>query len=114
LRGLIRILRVGAAGAAVVHVASAVAMARRSSLADGRTYSRQHLPGLAALSYGLLTAGLAAVCAGFALSLAVLIAVGGGLLAAAGIAAAASLSARPLRMLARSRLGQGRVAGGAG
>ena len=58
-----------------------------------------HLRAPAAAGYGLLTAGLAAVCAGLAASQATLIAVGGGLLAAVGIAAAAGLSARPLRVL---------------
>lgn len=57
---------------------------------------------LAVVVYGLLTAGVAAVCAGFAVSVPGLIAVGGGLLAAAGLAAAASLSPPPLRMLLTS------------
>lgn len=56
---------------------------------------------LAVVVYGLLTAGVAAVCAGFAVSVPGLIAVGGGLLAAAGLAAA-SLSPPPLRMLLTS------------
>ena len=58
-----------------------------------------HVPGLAALAYGALTAGIAAATAGFAASQPAPIAVGGGLLVLAAIAAAASLSARPLRLL---------------
>jgi hypothetical protein len=69
---------------------------------------------LAAGMYGLLTAGIAAVCTGFVVTLPVLIAVGGGLLAAAGVAAAASLSARPLRMLVGRGQGQATTARGGG
>lgn len=61
-----------------------------------------HVGSLAVAAYGLLTAGIAAVTAGFAASLPTLIGVGGGLLAGAGIVASASLSARPLRMLLRA------------
>lgn len=69
---------------------------------------------LAAVVFGLLTAGVAGVCTGFALSLATLIAIGGGLLAAAGVAGAVSLSARPLRMLLRPEPGRPHAVGGAG
>ena len=65
-----------------------------------------YIHSLATVMYGLLTTGVAAVSTGFALSLPALIATGGGLLAAAGIAAAASLSARPLRMLLHREPGQ--------
>jgi hypothetical protein len=58
-----------------------------------------HVPGLAALAYAALTAGIAAITAGFAASQPAPIAAGGGLLVLAAIAAAASLSARPLRLL---------------
>ncbi|MGH3192113.1 MAG: hypothetical protein ACRDOL_33680, partial [Streptosporangiaceae bacterium] len=60
-----------------------------------------HVHGLAVTAYGLLTAGIAAATAGFAASQPVPIGVGGWLLAGAGIVAAVSLSARPLRMLLR-------------
>ncbi len=60
-----------------------------------------HVRSLAAAAYGLLTAGIAATTAGFAGSQPALIGVGGGLLAGAGIVAAVSLSAGPLRMLLR-------------
>jgi hypothetical protein len=56
---------------------------------------------LATTAYGLLTAGIAAVTTGFAASQPSLIGVGGGLLGGAGIMAAASLSAGPLRVLLR-------------
>jgi hypothetical protein len=55
----------------------------------------------AAASYGLVTAGIAAVCAGFGLSWPTAIAAGGAMLAGAGVAAAANLSAIPARMLRR-------------
>jgi 3-phenylpropionate/trans-cinnamate dioxygenase ferredoxin component len=58
-----------------------------------------HVPGLAALAYAALTAGIAAITAGFAASQPAPIAAGGWLLVLAAIAAAASLSARPLRLL---------------
>lgn len=56
---------------------------------------------LAAATYGLVTAGPAAVCTGFGASQPAVIAVGGGLLAAAGVAAGANLSVTPARMLRR-------------
>lgn len=58
-----------------------------------------HIHGLAVLAYGILTAGIAAAAAGFAASEPVPIAIGGGLLALAAVAAAASLSAKPFRLL---------------
>jgi hypothetical protein len=64
-----------------------------------------YIHSLAVMVYGLLTTGIAAVSTGFAVSLPTLIAAGGGLLAAAGIAAAVSLSARPLRMWLRPEPG---------
>jgi hypothetical protein len=73
-----------------------------------------YIRSLAAVVYGLLTTGVAAVSTGFALSLPALIATGGGLLAAAGIVVAASLSARPLRMLLHPEPGQASTAGRAG
>ncbi len=57
---------------------------------------------LAAATYTLVTAGLAAVCTGFAASRPAVIAAGGWLLAAAGAAAAANLSVTPARMLRRA------------
>ncbi len=56
---------------------------------------------LAAATYTLVTAGLAAVCTGFAASWPAAIALGGGLLAAAGVVVAANLSVTPARMLLR-------------
>jgi len=50
---------------------------------------------VAAGSYALVTAGIAAVCAGFAATQSAAIAAGGGLLAAAGLAMAANLSVTP-------------------
>jgi hypothetical protein len=58
-----------------------------------------HVHSLAAVAYGLLTAGIAATTAGFAASQPALAGAGGGLLAVAGIGLAASLAARPLRLL---------------
>jgi hypothetical protein len=57
----------------------------------------------AAVTYGLVTAGIAAVCVGFAASLAGAIAVGGGLLVATGVIVAANFSITPSRMLAAAR-----------
>ena len=57
---------------------------------------------LAAIVYGLVTAGVAAVCLGFAASLAIAIAIGGGLFIATGLCIAANLSARPIRLLSAS------------
>ncbi len=57
---------------------------------------------VAAATYGLVTAGLAAVCAGFAAGKPGVIAAGGALLAAAGLAAAANLSLTPAWLLHRS------------
>jgi hypothetical protein len=54
----------------------------------------------AAVTYGLVTAGIAAVCVGFAASLAGAIAVGGGLFVATGVIVAANFSITPNRMLA--------------
>ena len=58
-----------------------------------------HLRSLAATAYGLLTVGIVAAIAGFAAAQPALLETGGWLLEGAGIVAAASLSARPLRML---------------
>jgi hypothetical protein len=54
----------------------------------------------AAVTYGLVTAGIAAVCLGFAASLAGAIAVGGGLFVATGLIVTANLSITPNRLLA--------------
>jgi hypothetical protein len=53
----------------------------------------------AAIVYGLVTAGVAAVCLGFAASIAIAIAIGGGLFIATGLCVAANLSAAPIRLL---------------
>ena len=58
---------------------------------------------LAAATCTLVTAGPAALCAGFAASQPALIAAGGGLLAAAGVIVAVNLSVTPARMLRRAR-----------
>lgn len=50
-------------------------------------------------SYALVTAGIAAVCTGFGATLPAALAVGGGVLAAAGFAAAANLSIAPVLLL---------------
>lgn len=54
----------------------------------------------AVVSYGLVTAGIGAMCIGLALPLSVAIAVGGGLLVATGLVVAANLSVTPNRVLA--------------
>ncbi len=54
----------------------------------------------ATATYGLLTTGIASVCAGLAADGPVLTGLGGGLLAVCGIVAAANLAATPARMLA--------------
>jgi hypothetical protein len=56
---------------------------------------------LAAASYALVTAGVAAVATGFAATQPAAIAAGGGLLAAAGLAVAANLSVTPFLLLRR-------------
>ena len=56
---------------------------------------------LAAATYALVTAGIAAVCAGFVAAQPAPIAAGGGLLAAAGLAAAGNLSVTPALLLRR-------------
>jgi hypothetical protein len=56
---------------------------------------------LAAVSYALVTGGITAVAAGFAATQPAALAVGGGLLAAAGLATAGNLSVTPI-LLARS------------
>ena len=53
----------------------------------------------AAASYALVTAGMTAVCAGFAATRPAVLAVGGGMLAAAGLALAANLSVTPALLL---------------
>ena len=57
----------------------------------------------AAVTYGLVTAGIAALCIGFAASLPLAIAVGGGLFVATGVTVAANLSVTPSRLLATPR-----------
>jgi hypothetical protein len=57
----------------------------------------------AAVTYGLVTAGTAALCAGFAVSLSGVIAAGGGLLAATGLVTGANLSIAPNRLFANAR-----------
>ncbi|MGH3244869.1 MAG: hypothetical protein ACRDOI_01440 [Trebonia sp.] len=54
---------------------------------------------LAAITYALVTVGIAAVATGFAATQPVALAVGGGLLAAAGLAAAVNLSVTPVLLL---------------
>jgi len=61
----------------------------------------------AGVTYGLVTAGLAALCVGFGASLAWVLALGGGLLSLTGIVLALNLSLTPLRMLSRARLPSG-------
>ena len=56
---------------------------------------------LAAATYALVTAGIAAVAAGFGATEPATLAAGGGLLAAAGLAAAANLSVTPALLLRR-------------
>jgi hypothetical protein len=57
---------------------------------------------LAAGTYGLVTGGITAVCAGFGATQPAVLAAGGGLLAAAGLAVAANLSVTPARLLRTS------------
>lgn len=57
----------------------------------------------AAITYGFVTSGIAALCIGFAASLPVAIAVGGGLFVATGMVVATNLSVTPNRMLAAPR-----------
>ena len=58
---------------------------------------------LAVTTYALVTAGTAAVCAGFAASQPAAIATGGGLLAAAGLVAAGNLAVTPALLRPRAR-----------
>lgn len=58
-----------------------------------------YIPALAVTAYGTLTAGPAAIAVGFATSQPAPVAAGGGLLVLTAIAAAVSLSAKPLRLL---------------
>ena len=57
----------------------------------------------AAVTYGLVTAGVAAVCVGFATSFSGAIAIGGGLFVATGLIVSANLSITPNRLLAAAR-----------
>jgi len=57
----------------------------------------------AGIVYGLVTAGIAAVCVGFATSTSVAIAIGGVLLAVTGLCVAVNLSLRPIRLLLAPR-----------
>jgi hypothetical protein len=59
--------------------------------------------GWAGVTYGLVTAGLAALCVGFGASIAWVLALGGGLLSLTGVVLALNLSLTPLRMLSRAR-----------
>jgi hypothetical protein len=61
--------------------------------------------GWAAATYGTVTAGIAALCTGLGASWAPATAVGGVLLVATGVIAAANLSARPLHLLTAARTG---------
>ena len=61
--------------------------------------------GWAGATYGTVTAGIAALCAGLGASWTPAIAAGGALLAATGVLAAANLSVRPLRLLTAVRTG---------
>ncbi len=61
--------------------------------------------GWAAATYGTVTAGIAALCAGLGASWPPAIAAGGVLLAATGVIAAANLSARPLHLRTTVRTG---------
>lgn len=61
----------------------------------------------AGVSYGTVTGGMAALCAGLAASFPALTAVGGALLVATGVVVAANLSVRPLRLLAAAHTGAG-------
>ena len=68
----------------------------------------------AAVVYGLVTAGIAALCTGFGASLPAATAASGGLLAAAGLAVAVNLSMTPARMLSQSRPSSGLAQAGPG
>ena len=57
----------------------------------------------AGIVYGLVTAGIAAVCIGFATSTSIAIAIGGVLLAVTGLCVAVNLSLRPIRLLRAPR-----------
>ena len=57
---------------------------------------------IAAGSYALVTAGIAAACAGFAATQPAALAAGGGMLAAAGLVAAANLSVTPALLLRKA------------
>jgi len=69
--------------------------------------------GWAAATYGTVTAGIAALCAGLGASWPPGIAAGGVLLAATGIVAAGNLSARPVHLLTAARTGLNLPATGA-
>jgi hypothetical protein len=66
---------------------------------------------VAAVTYGLVTAGITALCIGFAVSLPVAIALGGGLLVATGSVVLANLSVTPSRMLAAGARSAGATQG---
>jgi hypothetical protein len=61
--------------------------------------------GWAGATYGTITSGIAALCAGLGASWTPAMAAGGALLAATGVLAAANLSARPLHLLTAVRTG---------
>ncbi len=63
--------------------------------------------GWAAATYASVTAGIGALCAGFATSFAPALGAGGVLLAVTGVVAAANLSLRPLHQLTALRTGTG-------
>ncbi|MHB8430797.1 MAG: hypothetical protein ACYDDZ_09755 [Acidimicrobiales bacterium] len=72
-----------------------------SKKADGTSLMFADLYGhrWAGISYGLVTAGITATCLGFAASISIAIAIGGGLFAATGLCAAVNLSLTPIRLL---------------
>ncbi|MHB1519167.1 MAG: hypothetical protein ACYCVN_09560 [Acidimicrobiales bacterium] len=72
-----------------------------SKKADGTSLMFADLYGhrWAGISYGLVTAAITATCLGFAASISIAIAIGGGLFAATGLCAAVNLSLTPIRLL---------------
>ena len=60
--------------------------------------------GLAAVTYGTVTAGIAALCVGLGASAPIATAAAGGLLVATGLVVAVNLSMRPLRLLSRTQV----------
>jgi hypothetical protein len=60
----------------------------------------------AAIVYGLVTAGVGAVCLGFAASSSIAIAIGGGLFVVTGLCVATNLSMAPTRLLSAPAAGR--------